>query len=151
VGPACLPSNSWKGTRTASVTMYLGSNGFVILIAYFHCILTTKEALQFKCVGLQLGCPIFFFFGSVGVWIQGFALARQALYAWAVPPALFAFDCFSGRFLSFCLAGLGLGTSYLCLSCSWSHRHIPPCSANLLGWGLANFLLGLVSWSPRPQ
>jgi hypothetical protein len=45
--------------------MYLGSNGFVILIAYFHCILTTKEALQFKCVGLQLGCPIFFFFLAV--------------------------------------------------------------------------------------
>jgi hypothetical protein len=30
---------------------------------------------------------IFIYFCSTGVWTQGFTLARQSLYTWAMPPA----------------------------------------------------------------
>jgi hypothetical protein len=52
----------------------------------------------------------------IGVWMQGFTLARQGLnHLSHTPPALFCFSCFSNRVNHFCLGMPGLWSSYLCL------------------------------------
>jgi hypothetical protein len=57
----------------------------------------------------------FFFFGSIGVWIEGLALARQVLYI-AMSLALYNFSYFSDRVsCPLPMAGLGSQYSYICL------------------------------------
>jgi hypothetical protein len=65
-------------------------------------------------------------------------LSRQVLYHLSHAPIPFCFSYFSDRVLSFCMASLGLQSSYLCLLPRKHHRHAPPHLACLLRWGLAN-------------
>jgi hypothetical protein len=89
---------------------------------------------------------------SPKVWTQCLMLTRKAFYHLNHTPALFCFSYFSDRVFSFCS---GLATDHdpstYSLPCSWDHKHMAPCPACWMRWGLANFLPWLASNHKSPK
>jgi hypothetical protein len=73
------PSTRCPG-NTISVSLYFHTSIFFLSVEAIPC--------MFVIINIVFIKSFFFFFGVTGVWTQGLALARQALYTWATFPAL---------------------------------------------------------------
>jgi hypothetical protein len=92
--------------------------------------------------------PLCFVFMILGLNTRPLAsLARQTLYYLSHTAILFCFSIFSDGISCFfrTVAGLELGSSYLCLLCGWNFSPGLPHPSCLLRWDLTNFLPRLAS------
>jgi hypothetical protein len=92
---------------------------------------------------------ILFFFGSTGIWTQGFEFARQVLYYLNHILSQKFLLYFSGRILCFCL---GLASDWNSptqdLPCSWDSGHMPL--TWLVCWG-GILLAFCLAWPQMPS
>jgi hypothetical protein len=90
---------------------------------------------------LSLGEISFFLLTVPGIWTQGLTLAREVFYHLRHTSNSFCFSYFLHMVLWFCLAWLGIQSSYLCFPHNWDDKS----SFYWLRWTLQLFLPRLSS------